>query len=344
MKDFTLTKKQMYKLKKVHRTYKDKRSADRIKAIYLLGSKWTQEKVCEALMIDEGTLRSYVNHYKVGGINELIKTNYSGGEGKLTKNEELMLDRHLQEKLYLEAKSVAAYIKKIFGKTYSVRGVTELLKRLGYVYKKPKIIPGKADPEAQKKFLKNYEKLKNKLKQNDKILFMDGVHPQHNTVAAYGWIKKGYEKEIKSNSGRRRLNINGALDINTCKTTITFEETLNAITVLSLFKKLRKVYKKAEKIYIICDNAGYYKTEDLRLKVKELNIELVFLPPYSPNLNIIERLWKFFRKKVMYNKYYEKFSDFRNAVETFFYGGMKKHKLELRNLLTENFQIIGLQP
>jgi len=341
MNGFELTQEQISELKIKHRLLKDKKAADRIKAIYLLGTGWTQEKVCEALMLDEGTLRHYVRRYREGGIKGLISNHYFGGQGKLSKDEELLLDQHLEQTLYLDAKSVAAYIWKTFGEKYSVRGATELLKRLGYVYKKPKIIPGKANSEAQKEFLERYDVLKNDLNPGDKILFMDGVHPQHNTIASYGWIKKGREKEIKTNTGRQRLNINGALDIVACKVTVTYEETLNAITVLSLFKKLRKVYKNAGKLYIICDNAGYYKTEDVQKKAKKLNIELVFLPAYSPNLNLIERFWKFFKKKILYNQYYEKFSDFKNVVEDFFNGGMKKYKSELKTLLTENFQIIG---
>jgi len=344
MKGFELTKQQIQELKSAHRILKDKRSADRLKSVYLLGIGRTQEDVCEVLMLDEGTLRHYVRRYREGGIKGLVSNHYLGGCGKLTPDEEALLDQHLQDNLYLDAKSVVAYIWKTFGTEYGVRGATELLKRLGYVYKKPTVIPGKANPEAQQEFLKHYESLKNRLEFGDKILFMDGVHPQHNTVAAYGWIKKGYEKEIKSNSGRQRLNINGALDITTCKVTMTIEETLNAITILSLFRKLRKVYNKAGKLYIICDNAGYYKTEHVQIEAKKLNIELVFLPPYSPNLNLIERLWKFFRKKVMYNQYYEKFSDFKNATEGFFNKGMKKYKSELDTLLTENFQIIGQKP
>jgi transposase len=341
MEGFILTERQIQELKMQHRLLKDKRMAYRINAIYLLGTGWTQERVCEALMFDEGTLRHYVKRYREGGIKNLISNHYFGGQGKLSKDEELFLDKHLEQTLYLDAKSIADYIWKTFGEKYSVRGATELLKRLGYVYKKPKIIPGKADAEAQKEFLKQYEELKSKLKADDKILFMDGVHPQHNTIAAYGWIKKGEEKEIKSNSGRQRLNINGALELKNHKVTVTFEETLNAVTVLSLLRKLRKVYKKAGKLYIICDNAKYYKKDTVLLEAKSLDIELVFLPPYSPNLNLIERFWKLFKKHILYNQYYEKFSDFKKVVEEFFAYGMKKYKSELKTLLTENFQIIG---
>jgi len=344
MEGFTLAEDQIKELKVTHRSLKDKKAADRVKTIYLLGTGWTQEKVCEVLMLDEGTLRHYVKRYRQGGIKNLISNHYLGGQGKLSKDEEQLLDQHLETRLYLDAKSVANYIFKTFGEKYSVRGTTELLKRIGYVYKKPKVIPGKANPEAQEAFLQQYEELKSKLEPDDKILFMDGVHPQHNTIAAYGWIKKGKEKEIKSNTGRQRLNINGALELDNCKVTVTFEEMLNAVTVLSLLKKLRKVYKKAGKLYIICDNAKYYKKDTVFLEAKNLNIELVFLPPYSPNLNLIERFWKLFKKRILYNQYYEKFSDFKNVVENFFNGGMKKYKSELKTLLTENFQIIGQQP
>jgi transposase len=66
----------------------------------------------------------------------------------------------------------------------------------------------------------------------------------------------------------------------------------------------------------------------------------VFLPPYSPNLNLIERYWKFFKKKVLYNRYYEKFNEFKDACERFF-RQPRRYLKELRSLLTENFGIIG---
>jgi len=76
------------------------------------------------------------------------------------------------------------------------------LHETGFRYKKPKVVPGKADPEAQQAFLRDYENLKQDKGENDPIYFMEGTHPQHNTVSSYGWIKRGEEKEIRSNSGR----------------------------------------------------------------------------------------------------------------------------------------------
>jgi transposase len=340
MSDFSLTSEQRQALRLAHRRFTDKRSADRIKCIYLMGSGWLQSEVCEALLLDAGTVRHHVQRYLEEGLFGLLETHFTGGKPKLNEQEMSALDQHLQERLYLDAKSIASYVQDTFQKSYSVRGITELLKRMDFVYKKPKVVPGKADPEAQKAFLEQYEALKRQLQPKDKILFMDGVHPQHNTVAAFGWIKKGQDKAIKSNAGRQRLNINGALDIKTCKAIVTYEATLNALTILNLFTKIRKAYRRAGKIYLICDNAGYYKPESVRLFAASLNIELVFLPPYAPNLNLIERFWKFFKKKVLYNQYYPKFSDFKEAVTEFF-EDLKQYKSELKSLLTEKFQFVG---
>lgn len=88
-------------------------------------------------------------------------------------------------------------------------GTTALLHRLGYGYKKPRVVPGKADPEAQRAFLEQYEKLKQGKGADDPIYFMDATHPQHNPVLARGWIKRGEEQEVRTNSGRQRVNQGG---------------------------------------------------------------------------------------------------------------------------------------
>jgi transposase len=95
---------------------------------------------------------------------------------------------------------------------------------------------------------------------------------------------------------------------------------------------------KAETIYAICDDAGYYRSRLVRDYLKGSKIELVFLPPYSPNLNLIEGYWKFF--KVLYNRYYERFQEFKEACVRFF-RQPRRYLKELRSLLAENFQIVG---
>ena len=105
------------------------------------------------------------------------------------------------------------WIGNNFGIRCSCPGINALLSRLGFVYKKPVLTPCKANIEKQEGFVEHYKELKENLKEQDQIHFMDGVHPQHNTIASYGWIKKGQTKHLKTNNARKRTNINGALDL-----------------------------------------------------------------------------------------------------------------------------------
>lgn len=106
-------------------------------------------------------------------------------------------------------------------------------------------------------------------------------------------------------------------------------------------EELRKKHKDTpnKPIVLILDNAPYNKSYQVRDRAEQLNIRLEFLPPYCPNLNLIERLWKFFKKKVVTNKYYEKFSQFDDAIYDFF-ANISNYQQELKSLLTLNFEII----
>lgn len=177
---------------------------------------------------------------------------------------------------------------------------------------------------------------------NEIVLFFDPMHQIHNTKNDYCWQFKGKSntKTIGSNSGRQRLNIIGALNpIDLTTTIILTKANCDTNLMITYLKHLRDKYKSNQKITLILDNASYnraYATQDC---AKELNIELLFLPPYAPNLNLIERLWKFFKKKVMKNKYYETYKIFEENVENFFVN-FKNYEEELRTLLTLNFGII----
>jgi len=169
---------------------------------------------------------------------------------------------------------------------------------------------------------------------------MDAVHPQHNPVLGYGWIKRGQDHEVKSNTGRRRLNINGAIDLERLEPVARFDDTIDADSTIALFQQLEQFYAVATWIYVICDNARYYRSKAVQEYIQDSRIKLAFLPPYAPNLNLIERLWKFFKKKILYNRYYESFDEFRNACEDFF-SNPGRYQGDLRSLLTENFAITG---
>jgi len=339
MNGFTLTQDQINELRRAHRSAKDKREADRIKAIYSLGTGFSVKDVVAILMLDEETLRNYVKRYQSGGINELIVDHYKGSCAKLTIEECAELDQHLQKNTYLTIEAIVAYVKQTYNVVYSVSGMTDLLHRMDFTYKKSKLVPAKADTEKQKAFLEDLEKIRENKGKDDPILYMDGVHPQHNTMLAYGWIKKGEDNIIKSNTGRQRVNINGALDTETHDVIIRDDESINATSTIELLKKIEAFYPLALIIYIICDNARYYRSKLVREFLETSKIKLVFLPSYSPNLNLIERLWKFMKKKILYNKYYEKFDDFKEAALGFF-ENIEQYKNELDSLLTNNFNLL----
>jgi len=338
MKDYTLSKEKIAELEKIHRSLRDKRQADRLKAIIALSKGWSAAQVAEILLFDEKTSRHYFERYQKDGLEALLGDNYSGAEPKLNEHQMKELDNYLQEHIFTEAKSVIAHIAKHYGLRYSVSGVTDLLHRLGFSYKKPAHVPGKQDPAQQQAFLEEYDQIKANKGEDDPVYFADATHPQHNSIPSYGWIKKGLEKELKANCGRQRLNINGAINIETLEPTVRFYETINAQSAMDLFTKLEAKHPKAKLIYVIVDNARYYRSRWLRKMLKGTKIKLIFLPPYSPNLNLVERYWKFFKKKVLNNRYYETFDEFKRVCQCFF-RKRKKYLPELQTLLTENFHI-----
>ena len=340
MEQYSLSRRQLNELKFEHRQTVDKRCADRLKAVYLLGSGWSTGQIAQALLIDGQTVRNHFKRYQEGGVAALIHMEMGGSDPRLSEAQLAELDQHLGEVLHLNAKQVMRTVEQRWGVRYSERGMAHLLHRLGYVYKKPIRVPGKADAEVQEAFVEAYQRLKENKPKDDPVYFMDATHPHHNPVLAYGWIKRGEDYAIPSNTGRQRLNINGAVDIDTLTPVIRYDDTINADSTIELCKQVEALHPTARVIHVICDNARYYRSRKLRAYLADSRIELIFLPPYSPNLNLIERYWKFFKKKVLYDRYYETFNEFKQACSDFF-KKPASHVDELRSLLVENFQIIS---
>jgi transposase len=341
MIDYRLTPEQLAELRAAHREASDIRSAYRIHTVILLGQGWSVAQVADALLIDPETVRRYFKRYRKGGLEGLLRMSYVGGEALLDEQQLAALDEHLQTKVYLSAKAVAEWAKERWGVSYTESGMAALLRRLGYRYKKPKIIPGKADPEAQREFLAtDYKKARENSGEGGPLYFADGVHPQHNPIAGYGWIKRGKDFPLKSNTGRRRLNINGAIDITTMHAEVRMDDTINGDSTLALIKQIEAEHPQCPYIPIICDNASYYRSKPVREYLETSRVELIFLPPYSPNLNLIERLWRFMKREILYATYYPTFKEFKTACEKFF-RDLGSYEPKLRSLLTENFQILS---
>jgi transposase len=210
-----LSEEEKNTIKGLHRSCKQRKHADKLKAILLLDKGHSCIEVGEILLLDDDTIRTYRNTYLNKGAVFLLSDNNKGTSAFLSSKQLDALENHLTQNVYVDSKGIVAWVEKEFGIKYTASGITNLLKRLGFVYKKPVLTPCKANIEKQEEFVKQYKELKENLGLQDQIYFMDGVHPQHNTLACYGWIKKGQTKHLKTNNGRKRTNINGALNLAT---------------------------------------------------------------------------------------------------------------------------------
>ena len=153
--------------------------------------------------------------------------------------------------------------------------------------------------------------------------------------------KKGVEKYIKSNTGRQRININAIYSPQDHEIIYVDSQTINSESTIELLKKAESLHPELTKLIIIRDNAKYYCSEMVKEYLETSKVEFVPLPSYSPNLNLIERLWKLLKKEVLYNKYYENFLNFRMEVFDFLDKSNTKYIDKLKSLMTENFHIFG---
>lgn len=340
MKGFTLTTFELEILRSAHRDAKrtNAHAAYKINAVILLGTGWTLKKVKNALLLDDETLRSYVGKYRDGGIESLLETNHKGRDCFLSKSQEETLRSELEENIHLSTQSVIKFVNEQFGIQYSSSGMRDVLHRLGYEYKKPKLVPGNPDLDAQEEFIKYYESFMQTKPTDAEVLFLDAVHPEHNTMAAYGWIRRGEKKELKTNSGRQRLNLHGAINAETHEVTVIESPTVDKDSTLQLFEIIKQKYFYASTIYLILDNARYHYSKEVQEWLQGKNIKLVFLPTYSPNLNLIERLWKFFKKKVLYNQYYENVKEFRKSCIAFF-SNINQYSDDIATFMNADFEM-----
>ena len=142
MKDHALSKEAIVALEMLHRSLRDKRQADRVKAVIALAKGWSVVQIAEILLFDEKTSRNYFERYQQGGVPALLDDHYSGADPKLTAHQMSEVAAYLDEHIFPDAKSVIAHIHQQYNVLYTVSGVTDLLHRLGFSYKKPAHVPG----------------------------------------------------------------------------------------------------------------------------------------------------------------------------------------------------------
>jgi transposase len=313
----------------------------KVTVILLLDKGKSSQEIADDLGIDDSTVYKYFHAYEKDGLSSYLMTHYTGNWGLLSSIEISALRTELNINLYTDSKQIIAWIERQFGIKYSISGVNSLLHRIGYSYIQTKSVPCEANTERQIEFLGNILTELEEISDDETSVayYLDAVHPTHNTRSTHAWIERGTERTIPTVSGRDRVNINGALnphDVTDIQ--IVEAKTINAQTTKELYQKLIDKNPSAKCIYTISDNARYYHNKELKEWLICTPIVQIFLPPYSPNLNLIERLWKFCRKKVINTNFYRTKEEFKKAIMLFFQN-IKDYKDELVTLLSLNFHV-----
>ena len=309
----------------------------KMEAVYLKSQGLPHQEICRLTRVTENTLRAYLRQYQEGGIERLKRTEWDGPSSELSGHREA-LEEHFRNHPPRSTAQAAADIERITGIRRGLTRVRKFLRGMGLKFRKLGMIPAKADAAEQREFLD--ERLWPRLKQARRlrrvVCFVDAAHFVHGTFPGYLWCFT--RLLIRGPSGRKRFNVPGAIDAVTRElTTVTNDTTIDATAICELLRKLSARYPGLP-LTLVLDNARYQKCEVVRLLAAELRIELLYLPAYSPNLNLIERLWKFVKKEVLTCRYYGDFARFKAAIVECLEQVEGKHSEAIASLLTLKFQ------
>ena len=338
MIEISLTKKEKQRLESRHKSSSDSRECDRIKVVLLRSESWSYSLIAQALRINKTTVKRHLEDYQS---HEKLKPENGGSESRLSAEHTALLIAHLTQFTFAHTHQIVSYISENFGVKFTVAGLNKWLHRNGFSYKKPKGVPHKFDKQKQAEFKEKYEVLKAKKPDDEPIVFMDAVHPTMATKLSYGWIRKGEDKQVNTTGSRTRLNIIGGIQLGKLAEAVTAQyERINQGAVVDFLVKLKAQHAKAERIHLILDGAAYHRADSVKEKANELKIERHYLPPYSPNLNPIERLWKVMNEHVRNNEYFASAKEFRKRINHFFDITLPEIADSLTSRITDNFQTL----
>ncbi len=319
------------------------RLARRANAILLLDDGLSCERVAEVLYLDDDTVRGWRKLYDERGIAGLERFDAGGSSSRLSMVQEEALKAYVAEALPRTTRQVGAFIEREFSIVYESRaGLIALLHRLGLEYHKPEVIGRKLNTEKQQAFIAAYEKLQNSFGPDEAVLFVDAVHPTHAARPVGCWAPKEDNLAIEQTSGRQRINIHGALNLETGETRMIEAETIDAASTIRLLEALETLYPLLAVIHVFLDNARYHHARLVQdwLAQPGRRIRLHFIPAYCPHLNPIERLWGAMHKHVTHNKCYATSREFAGEVLNFLRKEVPQNWQEFCNSVTDNFRVI----
>ena len=320
------------------------RLARRANALVLLDDGMSCEAIAKVLLLDDDTIRTWYRLYEEDGIEGLTNFSYEGSACQLSGEQQEKLKAWVATALPRTTRQVGAWIENEFGVVYEGRsGLIALLHRLGLEYHKPNVIPRKLDEEKQKAFIEGYEKLLNSLGDDEAVLFADAVHPTHAARPVGCWAPSQEKLAIEQTSGRQRINIHGAIDLETGQTRMIEALTIDAASTIRLLQSIEALYPMLVLIHVFLDNARYHHAKLVQewLALPGRRIKLHFIPTYCPHLNPIERLWGLMHRNVTHNKCYATCAQFADATLSFLREKVPGNWADLCDSVTDNFRVIN---
>lgn len=322
----------------------EQRLARRANAMLLLDDGWSCERAAQALYLDDDTVRDWRKTYDEAGLEGLRRFEAGGSASHLSQAQEEELVVYVSQALPRSTREVGVFIQQVFGVAYESRsGLIALLHRLGLEYKKPETMGRGLDAREQQRFIDAYEKLLNSLSPDEAVVFADAVHPTHAARTVGCWAPKAENLAIAQTCGRQRLNIHGAIDLETGKTAMIEVETVDAASTIKLLEAIEAMYPLLAMVHVFLDNARYHHAVLVQqwLAQPGRRIRLHFIPTYSPHLNPIERLWGVMHKHLTHNKCWRDYRTFAETVLWFLRDKVPRRWDDFRDSVTDNFRVIN---
>jgi transposase len=316
----------------------------RANALVLLDGGWSAQEVAAALLMNDDTIRGWHKLFEQRGIEGLTSFDMGGSAGFLSAAQEDALKAFVGATLPRSTRQIGAFIEREFGLVYESRsGLIALLHRLELEYHQPEVISRKLDVDKQKEFIENYDKLLNSLGANEAVLFADAVHPTHAARPVGCWAPKQDNLAIEQTSGRPRLNIHGAIDLETGQTRMIEVETVDAASTITLLEAIEALYPLMALLHVFLDNARYHHAKLVQewLARPGCRIKLHFIPAYCPHLNPIERLWGVMHRNVTHNRTYATGAQFADTTLGFLREKVHRNWAAYRDSVTDNFRVIN---
>jgi transposase len=316
----------------------------RANAVVLLDGGWSCQDVADALLMNDDTIRGWHKLFEQRGIEGLTSFDIGGSAGFLSAAQEHALKAFVGATMPRSTRPIGAFIEREFGLIYESRsGLIALLHRLELEYHQPEVISRKLNVDKQKEFIENYDKLLNSLGANEAVLFADAVHPTHAARPVGCWAPKADNLAIEQTSGRQRINIHGAINLETGKTRMIEVETVDAVSTITLLEAIEALDPLMALLHVFLDNARYHHAKLVQqwLARPGCRIKLHFIPAYCPHLNPIERLWGVMHRNVTHNRTYATCAQFADATLGFLREKVHRNWAAYRDSVTDNFRIIN---